>query len=557
MARELETEPPDMSPHRSYTRDITMEDIEWMKRHIKEHGLDTAVGVDSFSYQDCLDIPNEKLLELFYTVSTSQISAVLVDLPSVTVGFERAPKTWGAIPKSQNGFQADLRTNDSAFVPLCLIDKAEALNKPLYVAYLDLKNPTWANATKACGELPALFAGVVTTFVAQTSQALSPDNTAITNSLLGELIALQRAQANGTSLDSIPPADTSFTADPTDILVNGLWFTGLALSLATALLAWGARKLIGFLPYLLHVSLFLFLLGLVIFLLGLSSLIAFVEDGITAVLIGAYAITLICPILTIKCPYRTPLSGLLSLPTAATVTVTALSWLARHTSDPSATAVLAEALGVEDAPPLDRYLLYPAFIQQWASTRPRLIAGEPGTLGDDMALGRLIRASVSLPVVHHMRDATGDSPSLETISIMLNHLSPVTPISVTDPATVLSLAACRRTSRFAWGDQEELAVPKWMWWSILTHAAVGPQEPTPERDGDEADRLFQICVAGSKNIDDYQLRPWLEDHVLPTDLRRAITEWDVRSTLPLFSPFAALDRWQIVGFPYYRPAGNQ
>ncbi|KAJ7804751.1 hypothetical protein B0H14DRAFT_2308688, partial [Mycena olivaceomarginata] len=148
-----------------------------------------------------------------------------------------------------------------------------------------------------------LFAGVVTTFVAQTSQALSPDNTAITNSLLGELIALQRAQANGTSLDSIPPADTSFTADPTDILVNGLWFTGLALSLATALLAvlakqwlrqyssfitgssrtralirqfrytcfekWGARKLIGFLPYLLHVSLFLFLLGLVIFLLGL------------------------------------------------------------------------------------------------------------------------------------------------------------------------------------------------------------------------------------------------------------------------------------------------
>jgi hypothetical protein len=46
----------------------------------------------------------------------------------------------GAIPKSQNGFQAHLRTNDSAFVLLCLIDKAEELKKPLYVAYLDLKN---------------------------------------------------------------------------------------------------------------------------------------------------------------------------------------------------------------------------------------------------------------------------------------------------------------------------------------------------------------------------------------------------------------------------------
>jgi hypothetical protein len=46
----------------------------------------------------------------------------------------------GAIPKSQNGFQEHLRTNDSAFVLLCLIDKAQDLNKPLYIAYLDLKN---------------------------------------------------------------------------------------------------------------------------------------------------------------------------------------------------------------------------------------------------------------------------------------------------------------------------------------------------------------------------------------------------------------------------------
>ncbi|KAJ7844996.1 hypothetical protein B0H14DRAFT_3455221 [Mycena olivaceomarginata] len=46
----------------------------------------------------------------------------------------------GAIPKTQNGFQAFLRTNSNPFVLLCLIDKAEALGKPLYVAYLDFKN---------------------------------------------------------------------------------------------------------------------------------------------------------------------------------------------------------------------------------------------------------------------------------------------------------------------------------------------------------------------------------------------------------------------------------
>jgi hypothetical protein len=46
----------------------------------------------------------------------------------------------GVIPQTQNGFQDSLRTNDNVFVLLCLIDKAQSLKKPLYVAYLDLKN---------------------------------------------------------------------------------------------------------------------------------------------------------------------------------------------------------------------------------------------------------------------------------------------------------------------------------------------------------------------------------------------------------------------------------
>jgi hypothetical protein len=57
--------PPDSSPRQSYTRDITLEEIEEVKRHIKAHGLETAMGVDGFSYDDCLSIPNEKLLEFF------------------------------------------------------------------------------------------------------------------------------------------------------------------------------------------------------------------------------------------------------------------------------------------------------------------------------------------------------------------------------------------------------------------------------------------------------------------------------------------------------------
>ncbi|KAJ7766155.1 hypothetical protein B0H16DRAFT_1243075, partial [Mycena metata] len=42
MARDLSGDLADRSPRQSCTREITMEDIEWMKRHIKEHGIDTA-----------------------------------------------------------------------------------------------------------------------------------------------------------------------------------------------------------------------------------------------------------------------------------------------------------------------------------------------------------------------------------------------------------------------------------------------------------------------------------------------------------------------------------
>ncbi|KAJ6545516.1 hypothetical protein B0H19DRAFT_1266939 [Mycena capillaripes] len=66
MAEELQPGLPDTSPRQSYTRDITIEEIEAVKRHIKAHGLDTAVGCDGFSYKDCLAIPNEKMLEFFH-----------------------------------------------------------------------------------------------------------------------------------------------------------------------------------------------------------------------------------------------------------------------------------------------------------------------------------------------------------------------------------------------------------------------------------------------------------------------------------------------------------
>ncbi|KAJ6569243.1 hypothetical protein B0H19DRAFT_1134947 [Mycena capillaripes] len=491
-----------------------------------------------------------------------------------------------------------------------------------------------------------LFSAVLTTFVAQTSQALSLDNTAISNSILLELVALQRAQANGTSFDSIPPADTSFTVSRTDIWVNGLWFTSLALSLSTALLAvlakqwlrqyssfiagsartralirqfryvcfdkWGVRLIISLLPTVLHLSLFLFMAGLVVFLFPLNRTLAAVVACVAGLLCGTYIITNVLPIIIIQCPFRTPLSAVLfplyHPARALTILVTkvavfmamipyifargalgcvglmekgerwlpsisvtlpkrimgeslreterlhvdaedkqwtnlALSWLARTTSDPSAKAIIVEALGTESAedPPWDHDLLFPIFRQQWATAVPRLIAS--GTPGDDLTLGRLIRATM----FHNLQvrsDHISHSHALSSpIFIMLETL-PTTPISATEPATILAIAACSRTSRFPLDDEpeyvlapyktfgfvlkryavlNELVAPTWMWWSICAQAVIG-REGLRVKSSDRAKALLRICMDEEGNIRRYKMTAWLEQfHAsVPADLRRAV-----------------------------------
>jgi hypothetical protein len=154
-----------------------------VKRHIKAHGLDTAVGCDDFTYQECLAIPNQKMLEFFHLCIRNQ-DAPRAWLMAILIGVLKKdkdavhPSSYGLITLeccmlkmstlmidrrirggaedishilvTQNGFQDGLRTNDNVFVLLSMIDMAESLSVPLYVAYLDLKKcvpsnrPTYA-----------------------------------------------------------------------------------------------------------------------------------------------------------------------------------------------------------------------------------------------------------------------------------------------------------------------------------------------------------------------------------------------------------------------------
>ncbi len=187
---------------------------------------------------------------------------------------------------------------------------------------------------------------MVTTFVVQTSQSLQVDYGQVTATLLFELIDVQRAAANGTLVNDVPRSDltpfSDFHPTTSDSLVNGLWFTSLAFSLATALFAvltkqwihqyitvpsgtprdrchvrqfrymgleqWGVGFIIGLLPVLLSVSLGIFLVGLVLFLAPLQVVIASVVGAITFISFVAYFVSNFLPVFYPSCPYKTPLS---------------------------------------------------------------------------------------------------------------------------------------------------------------------------------------------------------------------------------------------------------
>ncbi|KAL1733732.1 hypothetical protein EV714DRAFT_281496 [Schizophyllum commune] len=189
-----------------------------------------------------------------------------------------------------------------------------------------------------------LFSAVVTTFVAQSSQALSPDYAQITASLMYELVQIQRAATSGTPPDVTmsPLSFGSITTETTDLWVNGLWLTSLTFALLTALVSvlakqwiqhyislsggsprnrahlrqyrfegferWKVRAIIGFLPVLLTVALLPFFAGLIVYVVPMDSTISLVIIGFSAGILLAYSITTALPIFVTHCAYKTPLA---------------------------------------------------------------------------------------------------------------------------------------------------------------------------------------------------------------------------------------------------------
>ncbi|KAJ7200943.1 hypothetical protein B0H12DRAFT_1036549, partial [Mycena haematopus] len=147
----------DVSPRKSFSRRLTLADIEWGKRHIMTH-LSTASGIDDFSYGDIMEIPNENLRALLQAIIDKKIfpskwlaalsyRLVVLEcclLKFLTLLIDRRVKEYASeaklIPETQNGFMATYRTNNNPFLLRVMSDRAAAEGKVMYVAVVDLKN---------------------------------------------------------------------------------------------------------------------------------------------------------------------------------------------------------------------------------------------------------------------------------------------------------------------------------------------------------------------------------------------------------------------------------
>jgi hypothetical protein len=196
-----------------------------------------------------------------------------------------------------------------------------------------------------------LFSAVVTTFIIESYQDLKPDSNASTINLLTQIsqqLSVMSNLTNAVGTLSLPPPMTpiSFTPTKSATACNTLWFLSLAFSLACALTAtlvegWaryyvyathsrpapqdrarissylyrGVKKykmtaVVQIIPFLLHISLFLFFAGLVLFILPVNAMIGYLMLGILMLCCLLYTLITALPIFHLDCPYWTPISSI-------------------------------------------------------------------------------------------------------------------------------------------------------------------------------------------------------------------------------------------------------
>ncbi|KAI0248285.1 hypothetical protein BJV78DRAFT_1284904 [Lactifluus subvellereus] len=205
---------------------------------------------------------------------------------------------------------------------------------------------TWKGDADGILIFTGLFFSTVASFIIESYKTLRQDSGDATVQILSQISGQLAAIANGTVL-STPPPSPQFHPSPRSVRVNALWFLSLCLSLTCALLAtlmqqWsrnyiqmaqghhsdpaaqarlrayvfdGVSKFhmshtLGLVPLLLHISVFLFLLGMVEFLFPINNTVTFVVLGFVIAMVCTYLLFTVFPLACLNFPYSTPLSPL-------------------------------------------------------------------------------------------------------------------------------------------------------------------------------------------------------------------------------------------------------
>ncbi|KAH8817853.1 hypothetical protein DL96DRAFT_1751776, partial [Flagelloscypha sp. PMI_526] len=242
--------------------------------------------------------------------------------------------------------------SDEARVWATYLDEAEAYDHDMIQGFRDTIDSLLV--------LAGLFSAIIATFVAQTSQSLKPNFSQLNLLVQIEQTALLRTGGNISAMNIVPSSGITAqtpTFTTADLWINGLFFTSLSISVATALLAalakqwcqvrfyvdssvtrlttllaytsvtsgsarykvlsrqfrfdglikWKLPEIVGSLPLLLHTAFAVFFAGLSFFVYDLhqtlSSSVIFIAITVAILYFGA----LVLPAIWLECPFRIPL----------------------------------------------------------------------------------------------------------------------------------------------------------------------------------------------------------------------------------------------------------
>ncbi|VDC03096.1 unnamed protein product [Peniophora sp. CBMAI 1063] len=206
----------------------------------------------------------------------------------------------------------------------------------------------WDGDTGSILTFTGLFAATVAAFLIESYKTLSRDSGDQTVVLLTQLLAATR----NASSNPVNPTPSAFSASPSNVIVNALWFCSLAIALACALLAtlvqqwsrdyvrsinrrdldgdiagralnhvyirmgverYGLGGVVNLIVALVHLAVIIFAAGLLIFLFPINDIVSWCTLVALAVFGLAYVVASVMPIFDASCPYRTPLTYPLDL----------------------------------------------------------------------------------------------------------------------------------------------------------------------------------------------------------------------------------------------------